>query len=486
MNFQIIKRTLGWILLFEALFFLVPEITAIVYGEWDELLSFLVAMTLCVSIGIMLLIKKPTNEFIYAKEGFVIVALSWIAMSIFGALPFWFNGVDFVDALFEIVSGFTTTGSTIFPTEAYPSVEALPKSLLIWRSFSHWVGGMGVLVLIMAFLPLSGARNMHIMRAESPGPTVDKLVPRVKTTAAVLYSIYLVMTVVQFVILLCGKMPAFDALNTSFATAGTGGFSVKSDGIASYSPFIQVVTIIFMLLFSINFNSYYLLLRKKPKEAFNTEVKAFLIIVFVAIVAIAINIFVTSGEIYDYTFGESVRHSAFSVATIISTTGFATENFDLWPVFSKTILVILMFIGACAGSTGGGIKVSRIVILVKGMLHELKLMLHPRQVKKISIDKRPVENETVRTVCFYLVAYILIFIASLLVISLDGFDLVTNFTAVSATINNVGPGLSVVGPTGTFQGFSDISKLVFIFDMLVGRLEIFPMLLLFTPATWKK
>ena len=288
MNFQIIKRTLGWILLFEALFFLVPEITAIVYGEWDELLSFLVAMTLCVSIGIMLLIKKPTNEFIYAKEGFVIVALSWIAMSIFGALPFWFNGVDFVDALFEIVSGFTTTGSTIFPTEAYPSVEALPKSLLIWRSFSHWVGGMGVLVLIMAFLPLSGARNMHIMRAESPGPTVDKLVPRVKTTAAVLYSIYLVMTIAQFVILLCGKMPAFDALNTSFATAGTGGFSVKSDGIASYSPFIQVVTIIFMLLFSINFNSYYLLLRKKPKEAFNTEVKAFLIIVFVAIVAIAI------------------------------------------------------------------------------------------------------------------------------------------------------------------------------------------------------
>lgn len=485
MNFQIIKRTLGWILLFEALFFLVPIITAIVYKE-ASLVSFLVAMSLCLAVGIMLLIKKPTNEFIYAKEGFVIVALSWIAMSLFGSLPLWFNGVDFVDALFETVSGFTTTGSTIFPTEAYPSVEALPKSILIWRSFSHWVGGMGVLVLIMAFLPLSGARNMHIMRAESPGPTVDKLVPRVKTTAAVLYSIYLVMTIAQFVILLCGKMPAFDALNTAFATAGTGGFSTKADGMAGYSPFIQVVTIIFMLLFSINFNSYYLLLRKKPKEAFNTEVKAFLIIVLVAITAIAINIFVTSGKIYNYTLGESVRHSAFSVATVISTTGFATENFDLWPVFSKTILVILMFIGACAGSTGGGIKVSRIVILVKGMLHELKLMLHPRQVKKISIDKRPVENETVRTVCFYLVAYILIFLASLLVISLDGFDLTTNFTAVSATINNVGPGLSVVGPAGTFQGFSNVSKLVFIFDMLVGRLEIFPMLLLLTPATWKK
>ena len=485
MNYQIIKRTLGWILLFEALFFLVPIITAIVYKE-TALTSFLVAMSLCVGIGVVLLIKKPTNESIYAKEGFVIVSLSWIVMSIFGALPFWFNGVDFVDALFEIVSGFTTTGSTIFPTEAYPSVEALPKSILMWRSFSHWVGGMGVLVLIMAFLPLSGARNMHIMRAESPGPTVDKLVPKVKTTAKVLYSIYLVMTVVQFLFLLCGGMPAFDALNISFATAGTGGFSIKADGIGGYSPYIQVVTIVFMLLFSINFNSYYLLLRRKPKEAFNTEVKAFLIIVFVAIVAITLNIFFTSGGTYNYTFGESVRHSAFSVASIISTTGFATENFDLWPVFSKTILVILTFIGACAGSTGGGFKISRIVILVKGMLHELKLMLHPKQVKKISIDKRPVENETVRTVCFYLVAYVLLVVLSTLIISLDKFDLVTNFTAVAATINNVGPGLSVVGPVGTFQGFSDVSKLVFIFNMLVGRLEIFPMLLLFTPATWKK
>lgn len=485
MNFQIIKRTLGWILLFEALFFLVPVITAIVYKE-SAIVSFLVAMSLCIAIGVICLLKKPTNEFIYAKEGFVIVALSWIVMSIFGALPFWFNGVDFVDSLFEIVSGFTTTGSTIFPTEAYPSVEALPKSILMWRSFSHWVGGMGVLVLIMAFLPLSGARNMHIMRAESPGPTVDKLVPRVRTTAVVLYSIYLAMTFIQFVLLLCGGMSVFEALNTAFATAGTGGFAIKADGMASYSPYLQVVTTIFMLIFSINFNSYYLLLRRKPKEAFNTEVKAFLIIVFVSIVAIAINIFLTSGEVYSYTFGESVRHSAFTVGSIISTTGFSTENFDLWPAFSKTILVILMFIGACAGSTGGGMKVSRWIILVKGTLRELKMMLHPRQVRKISIDKRPVDNETVRGINSYVVAYLLIYVVSMLIISIDCSDLTTNFTAVAATINNIGPGLGAVGPAGSFAFFSNTSKIVFIFDMLVGRLEVFPMLLLFTPATWKK
>lgn len=485
MNFQIIKRTLGWILLFEALFFLVPVITAIVYKE-GEIVSFLVAMSLCIAVGVTLLIKKPTNEFIYAREGFVIASLSWIIMSIFGALPLWISGItpSFIDALFETVSGFTTTGATIF--ESGEIVEALPKSILIWRSFTHWVGGMGVLVLMMAFLPLSGARNMHIMRAESPGPTVSKLVPRVKTTAITLYGIYFVMTGSQFILLLCGGTSAFDSLNIAFSTAGTGGFSTTTDGMAGYSPYVQVVTIVFMLLFSINFNSYYLILRKKAKEAFNTEVKVFFVIVLTAITAIAINIFLTSGALYDYTFGESVRHSAFSVASIISTTGFATENFDLWPAFSKTILVMLMFVGACAGSTGGGFKVSRVIILFKGMLHELKMMLHPKQVKKISMDKRAVEGETVRTVTFYLVAYIFIYVASMLIISLDSSDLITNFTAVSATINNIGPGLGAVGPIGNFAFFSNTSKIVFIFDMLVGRLEIFPMLLLLTPATWKK
>ncbi|MBQ2809270.1 MAG: TrkH family potassium uptake protein [Clostridia bacterium] len=485
MNFHIIKRTLGWILLFEALFFIVPLITAIVYGE-GELVSFLVSMSICIALGVVCLIGKPKSEYIYAKEGFVIVALSWIVMSIFGALPFWLSGSipSFVDALFETVSGFTTTGATIFSTGA--QIEALPKCILIWRSFTHWVGGMGVLVFIMAFLPLSGARNMHIMRAESPGPTVDKLVPRVKTTAAVLYSIYLVMTAIQFVLLISGGAAPFDALNISFSTAGTGGFSIKADGMAGYSPYIQIVTTVFMILFSINFNSYYMLIRGKLKDAFNTEVRVFLIIVLIAIIAITLNVLLTPSETYDYSVGEAIRHSAFSVGSIISTTGFVTENFDLWPAFSKTILVILMFIGACAGSTGGGLKVSRCIILGKGALHELKMAIHPKQVRKITIDKRPVESETVRTVSSYLVAYIIIYVISMLIISLDCQDLETNFTAVAATINNVGPGLSAVGPAGNFAFFSDISKIVFIFDMLAGRLEVFPMLILFSASTWKK
>ena len=328
MNFHIIKRTLGWILLFEALFFIVPLITAIVYGE-GELVSFLVSMSICIALGVVCLIGKPKSEYIYAKEGFVIVALSWIVMSIFGALPFWLSGSipSFVDALFETVSGFTTTGATIFSTGA--QIEALPKCILIWRSFTHWVGGMGVLVFIMAFLPLSGARNMHIMRAESPGPTVDKLVPRVKTTAAVLYSIYLVMTAIQFVLLISGGAAPFDALNISFSTAGTGGFSIKADGMAGYSPYIQIVTTVFMILFSINFNSYYMLIRGKLKDAFNTEVRVFLIIVLIAIIAITLNVLLTPSETYDYSVGEAIRHSAFSVGSIISTTGFVTENFDL-------------------------------------------------------------------------------------------------------------------------------------------------------------
>ncbi len=485
MNFHIIKRTIGWLLLFEALFFLVPVITAIVYSE-AEIVSFLVAMSICVALGVVCLLGKPKSEYMYAKEGFVIVALSWIVMSIFGALPFWFSGTipSFIDALFETVSGFTTTGATIFKTGA--QVGALPKCMLMWRSFTHWVGGMGVLVLIMAFLPLSGARNMHIMRAESPGPTVDKLVPRVKTTAKVLYSIYLVMTAIEFVMLLCGGMSCFEALNAAFSTAGTGGFSWNAEGVGVYSSYVQIVITVFMILFSINFNSYYLLLRGKIRDAFNTEVRVFLTIVFVSITAITINIFLTSGGVYNYTLGEAIKHSAFSVGSVISTTGFSTENFDLWPAFSKAILVILMFVGACAGSTGGGMKVSRWLILVKGALHELKMMLHPNQVRKISIDKRPVENETVRAVSSYLVAYIIIYVISMLIVSLDCPDLETNFTAVAATINNIGPGLGAVGPAGNFAFFSNASKLVFIFDMLVGRLEVFPMLLLFTPATWKK
>ena len=443
------------------------------------------------------MLGKPKNNSIYAKEGLVIVALSWITLSIFGALPFWLSGAipSYIDALFETVSGFSTTGATILSSGE--AIEALPKSLLMWRSFTHWVGGMGVLVFIMAFLPLSGGRNMHIMKAESPGPTVGKLVPKVRKTAFILYSIYFGLTMLEFIFLLFARMSVYEALNIAFATAGTGGFSIKGDGFASYSPYVQWVVTAFMLLFSINFNAYFLILCGKLKEVFNLEIRVFITVVIVAIFAITVNLCVTLSTVYNYTVGEAIRHSAFSVAAVVSTTGFATTNFDLWPAFSKTILVLLMFMGACAGSTGGGMKVSRMVLLYKGATHELKRVAHPKQVKKISMDGRIVEHEVVRNTNAFLVVYIMVLIVSLLLISLDGmvasycaengYDLLTtNFTAVVTTLNNIGPGLSAVGPAGNFACYSVFSKLVFIFNMLAGRLELFPMLLLFHPATWKR
>lgn len=484
MNFSIIKRTLGFLLLFEALFFLVPTIAAIIYWE-EAFFSFLISIAVCCGVGVLCVLGKPKNTAIYAKEGIVIVALSWIVISLFGALPFYFSGAipSYVDALFETVSGFTTTGSSILSGE---QVELLPKSLLLWRSFTHWVGGMGVLVLLMAFLPLSGASNLHIMRAESPGPTVSKLVPKVRQTAKILYTIYLLLTIVQFIMLLCGGMSVFDALNIAFSTAGTGGFSIKADGLGGYSSYLQIVTTVFMLLFSVNFNSYYLVSRGRFKEALSTEVKTFFIIVLAAMACISVNLLLTNGGAYDFSAGEAIKHAAFSVASLISTTGFVTVDFDLWPALSKTVLVLIMFIGACAGSTGGGFKVSRIIVLSKGASHELNKMLHPKQVKRMTVDGRVVENDVVHSIHVYLVVYLLIFIASLLLISLEGHDLVTNFTAVAATYNNIGPGLAKVGPSGSFGFFSDWSKLVFIFNMLAGRLELFPMLLLFAPATWRK
>ena len=327
---------------------------------------------------------------------------------------------------------------------------------------------------------------MHMMKAESPGPQVGKLVPKVKQTAKILYTIYSVMTLLQFVLMLIGGMPLFDAINTAFATAGTGGFGIKADGMAGYSNYLQIVVMVFMFLFSINFNSYYLIGKGKLRDAFTTEVKAFLLIVFTAIALILANLFFNGVVDYGYSFKEALRHVAFTVASIISTTGFATENFDLWPSFSKTILVLLMFIGACAGSTGGGMKVSRMVMLSKEATHEVGRILHPKQVKKITMDKRVVEHEVVRSLNAYFTAYVLIFVVSLLLISLEGYDLVTNFTSVVTTMNNIGPGLELVGPVGSFSFFSDFSKLVYIFDMLAGRLEIFPMLVLFSANTWKK
>ena len=477
MNYRMIRNILGWLLLFECGFMLVPTVTALVYRE-AQIWHFLATMLLCGGLGGLCVLKKPKNSTLYAREGFVIVSLSWLILSLFGALPFCISGCipNYVDALFETVSGFTTTGASILS-----AVEPLPKCILMWRSFTHWVGGMGVLVFIMAFIPLSGGQNMHIMKAESPGPSVSKLVPRVKTTALILYSIYLALTLIQFILLLCGSMSPFEALTTAFGTAGTGGFSVRGDSMASYSPYIQWVVTVFMLLFSINFSCYYLFLLRRFKDAFNTELRRFIYIVGIVILVITLNV----RGAFD-TLGETLRHVSFTVASLISTTGFATVDFNLWPELSRTLLVLIMFIGACAGSTGGGLKISRLMILLRGAVNELGNLIRPHRVKRITIDKRPVEPEVVRATNVYMIWYILIFTASVIIISFDDHDLITNFTAVTATINNIGPGLNLVGPTGNFGFFSIPSKLVLIFDMLAGRLEIFPVLALFAPSTWKK
>ena len=477
MNFRMIKYVIGWLLVFEAAFFLIPMICAMIYAE-TSFFAYLLSALVCLLIGGVMVIKKPKSTTIYAREGFVIVSLSWLILSIFGALPFMFTGVTtgFVDALFETASGFTTTGATIF-TE----VESLPKSLLLWRSFTHWIGGMGVLVFIMAFLPLGGGQNMHIMRAESPGPEVSKLVPRVKHTAIILYGIYFALTMLLFIITMISGMTPFEALNTSFSTAGTGGFGFRNDSFASFTAAQQIIVTVFMLVFSVNFNSYYLILKLRFRDAFNSEVKVFLAIVIAATAIITANICKSFDSVW-----EAMRHAAFSVASLISTTGFSTEDFNLWPEISRLVLILVMFTGACAGSTGGGIKISRIIILFKSYIRELGTLIHPRQTKKITIDSRPVEHEVVRSVSAYMACYVLLFATVLFIVSLDGHSFTTNFTAVSATINNVGPGLDGVGPTSNFAFFSPLSKLALTFNMLAGRLELFPMFILFSPSTWKK
>lgn len=478
MNYRMITHVLGWILLFEAAFLLVPMATAIIFGETRSLIAFLISIGICLVIGLFMKAKRPKDRSLLARDGFVIVALSWIFLSFFGCFPFLISGVtnSFFDAFFETVSGFTTTGATIFS-----DVEVLPNSIIIWRSFTHWLGGMGVLVFIMAILPLSGAHNMYIMKAESPGPEVSKLVPRVRTTAIWLYSSYIVLTVILFIILLVGKMSVFEAINISFSTAGTGGFGFKNDSLASYSPFIQTAVSIFMLIFSINFGSYFLIFRRKFKAALTAEVKTFIVLVAVATICISFNIRDMFGSI-----GETVRHAFFTVSSIISTTGFSTVDFDLWPEFSKTIIVLVMLVGACAGSTGGGIKVSRVIIIFKVMIRELTTALRPKQVKKITIDGQIQDIGVVKAVYGYIFCYIAVFVGSILLVSLDGADLVTNFTSVATTIGNVGPGLSKVGPIMNYGFFSPLSKLVLSFDMLAGRLEFYPMLLLLVPSTWKK
>lgn len=477
MNSSMIRYLLGSVLKIEGVLLLLPCLVSVCYREKVGVIYLAVA-AFCFLLGIAMTVKKPKDVVFYLKEGCVTTALSWIFMSFFGALPFWISREipSLTDALFETVSGFTTTGASILE-----NVEVLSHTALFWRSFTHWIGGMGVLVFLLAIISLSGGSQMNLLRAESPGPSVGKLVPKMKYTARILYVIYFAMTILEVILLLFGKMSLFDALTTSFGTAGTGGFGVKADSIGGYSPYVQWVVTIFMIAFGVNFNAYYFILFHNVKKAFRMEeVRCYLGIILAAILILLPD----TVKIYG-SFSEALRHSAFQVGSIITTTGFSTGDFDLWSQTSKTVLVILMFIGACAGSTGGGIKVSRFILLIKTILRELNSYIHPRSVKKITFDGKPIEHEVMRSTNVYFITFVIIFVGSVLAVSFEGWDLTTNFTAVAATINNIGPGLELVGPSRNFGFFSPFSKYVLIFDMLAGRLELFPLLILFHPVIWK-
>ncbi len=480
MNYRVILQTLGRVVALEGVLMLLPLITSLCYGEWNIALVFLAVIVASVVVGVAVsVIFKPKDGTIFSREGLVIVALAWIVMSAVGALPFVISGEipSYVDAFFETVSGFTTTGATIIEGG---KIEELSRGILMWRSFTHWIGGMGVLVFVIAVTKASSDRNIHIMRAEMPGPIVDKLTPRSKDTAKVLYYIYIGMTVILFVTLLFGGMDVFDSLIHTFGTAGTGGFSSNSASIANYNAFIQWVIAIFMLLFGINFNLYYLILIGK----FTTAIKSRELWVFVGVIITATIIVVLNTFSTFTALPETIRGAFFQVTSIISTTGFTTVNFDAWNQTAKTVLLALMFIGGCAGSTAGGLKVSRIILLFKSSSHELQRVLHPRTVKKITFDGKAVDEQTVKGVGVYLALYIIIFASALFMVSFDGFAFDSNFSAVAACFNNVGPGFNDVFTT--YAGYSSVSKIVLSSAMLFGRLEIYPLLLLFSPTTWKK
>ena len=473
-----IAYIIGRILLTEAALLVLPLLVTFLYGESP--VPFLIPILLLALCGGAMGWKKPKSTALYARDGLAVVALAWICMSLFGALPFVLSGdiPNYVDAFFETVSGFTTTGSSIL-TE----IEPLSRGGLFWRSFTHWVGGMGVLVFVMAILPMNDGHGMHLMRAEVPGPTVGKLVSRMSDTAKILYSIYLVMTVVEIVLLLAGGMPLYDAAIHAFGTAGTGGFSCRNLSVGAYdSVYFDVVIGVFMLLFGVNFNLYYFLLIRRFRDVLHSEeLRAYLLIVVASVLAIAVNI----SHLYQ-SFAASLRYAFFQVSSIITTTGYATADFNAWPAFSKAILVILMFVGACAGSTGGGMKVARIVILAKTSVCDMRKMLHPNAVATVRFEGKPIGEKNIRSVHLFLTVYLIVFTISCLLLSLEEMDLVTTFTAVAACMNNIGPGLEVVGPMGNFAAFSPWAKVLLSFDMLVGRLEIFPMLLLFAPSIWKR
>ena len=477
MNFGFITYIIGWILNFQGLFLLVPCIVSMAYNEKSGF-AFVISSLISLTVGMLFTRKKPTNKSFYAKEGFITVALGWIALSVSGALPFLISGEipNVFNALFESISGYTTTGATILS-----DVESLSKGILFWRSFTHWIGGMGVLVFVLCILPLADGNNMHLMRAESPGPSVGKLVPKMRSTAMILYGIYAALTVVEGILLLFGGMSLFDAVTTSLATAGTGGFGIKNNSMADYSMYIQNVVAVFMFIFGVNFNIYFLMLVRKPKEILQSEeLKTYLGIVLVATVVIALNISGSLSSIW-----VALQQAFFQVTSIITTTGFSTVDFNHWPELSKFILVGLMFMGGCAGSTSGGIKISRIIIAWKNLKNEISSFVHPKRVQVIRLEGRKVGNDIVKSVNAYFVLYALLFIGSMFLICIENGSFETNFTAIAATLNNVGPGLAGVGPMENFGGFSPLSKCVFMFGMLAGRLELIPMIILFSPWVWK-
>ena len=482
MNYKLIGRILAALLVLEALFMTPAWGISIVHHETNGAFAFLKSQLIILIVAAVLwVITRNYSHSFYAKEGLVTTGFAWIALSLLGALPFYISREIpmYVDAVFEMASGFTTTGSSILAR-----VEDLDKGILYWRSFSHWVGGMGVLVFLLAIVPLSGKNEgftLHILRAESPGPSVGKLVPRMRQTATILYLIYIGLTVLDMLFLLIGGMSAFDAVCTAFGTAGTGGFGIHSDSLAGYSPYLQNVTTVFMLLFGVNFSCYYLLLLKRFREVvFDEELRLYVLIVLSSIAIIAWNIRPLYGSLE-----EVLRHASFQVATIISTTGFATTDFDMWPSLSKAILLFLMLSGACAGSTGGGMKVARLLLLMKSLRRNFHSILHPSEVRKVRMNGNAVDEKVINNVNGYLIAYAAIVVISFLIISMDGFSMETNFSAVMATFNNIGPGFNAVGPTCNFSAYSPLSKIVMIFDMLAGRLEIIPILVLFSRSTWK-
>ena len=481
MNYKMMGRFLSQILFIEAFFMIPALLVSLIYGESGPAQAFLITIVLTAAISIALyLICRGAPSAFRAKEGLVCVSVSWIILSLLGCLPFYLSREipSYVDAFFEIVSGFTTTGASIVP-----AVEELSHGILYWRSFSHWLGGMGVLVFLLAFTGEKGQGfTMHLLRAESPGPNVGKLVPKMRKTAGILYLLYIGLTVLDVIFLLLGDMPLFDSVCHAFGTAGTGGFGIKNDSLASYSPYLQNVTTVFMILFGVNFSCYYLLLLKQFRSVFkDEELRTYFGIILVSIVLISLNI----RHLYP-TLEETVRHAAFQVGSIITTTGYATTDFDLWPAFSKTLILLLMVCGASAGSTGGGIKVARVLLIFKSLTRNIRQVISPRKVELVRNNGQVVDQKVLDNTNAYLAAYVIIIFAVFLIISLDGFSIGTNFSAVLCTFNNIGPGFEAVGPTCNFSAYSDLSKLVLSCAMLAGRLEIFPMLVLFSHNTWKK